>query len=860
MASSTVKETKSTKKDGKAAASESIEVKIGPQRPYLDLETSETLIKSRTPTTLCEKALMAVLVFVGAITRLHKLEWPNNVIDKESVVGGVVSKYINHEFFVGTNPPLTHLLYTLITLFNGFDGQFDFESAGYPYPNKVPFVTFRFFSALLGVLTIVLFYSTLRVSGVRVIVAFAISLGLIFENGYLTLSRYIFDDSPYVFFIALAIYFFKRSQLYPAGSCQSYSSIISCAVSLGCVISTKWSGAFVIFWVGISLILRFILTIGDLSKPVCTSVKHTTFKALLGLTIPVLVYLLSFYAHFQLTTHISKDAELLSSEYRYDLIGNDIPDNIKAPVGLGSKVTLRHTGTYGGYLHSHSHYYTTGSKQQEITLYPYEDSNNEWTIELYSESGKPITNFTQLIDGDKVRFVHNTQCRLHSHDHKPPVSENSDWQKETSCYGYEGFEGDANDDWVIEIDKGQSILDVENPKAVRAIDTKFRIRHFMTGCYLFSHETSLPETSYNQQEVTCASQGIKDLTLWYIENNEHTFLPEDTERVSYHKPSFWKKFVEIHKKIIYVSGKYDIPHVYSSNPLTWPFLLRGVELSSNNFENVYFIGNAVMWFSVTLFIFIFGAGFAYELVSWQLGKPIFQSTYVINFHMQVVDFLLGYAIYMIPFILLSGNYFITEYIPAYYFGALALGHGLDALLGLPCCNKLRNFAYIFLAVFVLGNIYFFQDRKALAYGTMWTHDECASSKWLQGWDYDCNGYTLSLQEFEAQKVERAQKAKLEEVPSVTYGFPMKTDPAKVKLEDAVNDVVDNSNGNTVFMDEDGNELDPEEVKYLVREQGAILKQGEDATEETHPTEQSEQIEDAESVEQVEDAESVEQAE
>lgn len=816
-----VKSKKSAKDEVNDTSLEPIEVKTGPLRPYLGIKITDELINNRISSTIFDKLYLAVLVVVGSAIRSHKLDAPNNVVDKESIVGDIVSKYINREFFVGTTPPMAHLFYYLVSFFNGFDGQFNFQPAGYPYPNKVPYATFRLFSSVLGLLTVILFYSTLRLTGVRSFVAFSMSLALIFENGYVTISRYIFNESPYLFFIALAIYLFKRSQLYPMQSCKSYVSLIGSATALGCVVSTKWVGAFIIFWVGINLVLRFVLNIGDLSKPVCSSIKHTTIKGLLCLIIPTFVYLLSFYAHFQLTTHISKDAEILSSEYRYELIGNDIPENIKAPVGLGSRVTIRHTGTYGGYLHSHDIYYTAGSKQQEITLYPYEDPKNEWYLELYSESGKPITNFTELVDGTKIRLNHNSHCRLHSHDHKAPVSENSDWQKEVSCYGYEGFEGDANDDWVIEIDKDKSAEGAK--EVVKAIGTKFRLRHFMTGCYLFSHETRLPASSHNQQEVTCATQGIKDLTLWYIEGNDHDFLPENTERVSYPRLSFLQKFIEIHKKIIYVGKRRDVPNSYNSNPLTWPFMLRGVELAYHNFENVYFIGNAIMWFAVTLFIIIFGLGFAYELIAWQTGKPIFQTTYIINFHIQVTEYLLGYAIYMAPYLLLSGNYFIYEYLPAYYFGALALGHGFDSLFVIPCSKNIKQAGYAVVTLFVIGNIYFFQNRKTLAYGSMWSHNSCEASKWLSSWDYDCNGYTLSVDQYQAQN---SQRVKTDDVIGFSYGFPTPTPEAEPTQDSVVDEMINESEGETVFIDAEGNQLDPQEVKRMVREEGAILKKSE----------------------------------
>jgi dolichyl-phosphate-mannose--protein O-mannosyl transferase len=49
-------------------------------------------------------------------------------------------------------------------------------------------------------------------------------------------------------------------------------------------------------------------------------------------------------------------------------------------VAFNSTITLRHVNTQGGYLHSHPHNYPTGSKQQQITLYPHIDGNNEWRI------------------------------------------------------------------------------------------------------------------------------------------------------------------------------------------------------------------------------------------------------------------------------------------------------------------------------------------------------------------------------------------------------------------------------------------------------------------------------------------------
>jgi dolichyl-phosphate-mannose-protein mannosyltransferase len=52
-----------------------------------------------------------------------------------------------------------------------------------------------------------------------------------------------------------------------------------------------------------------------------------------------------------------------------------------------------------------------------------------------------------------VRLEHIlTDKRLHSHDVRPPISE-VDWQNEVSAYGFPGFDGDANDYFVVDIVK-----------------------------------------------------------------------------------------------------------------------------------------------------------------------------------------------------------------------------------------------------------------------------------------------------------------------------------------------------------------------------------------------------------------------
>lgn len=125
-----------------------------------------------------------------------------------------------------------------------------------------------------------------------------------------------------------------------------------------------------------------------------------------------------------------------------------------------------------------------------------------------------------IYPGARIKLRHVlTGKHLHSHEFRPPVSD-VDFQNEVSAYGMHGFEGDNNDDWVVEIDKGHK-KDKHSSKRIRTIRTQFRLRHMITGCYLFSHKVKLPEWGFEQQEVTCNKNAVRPNSLWYVETATH---------------------------------------------------------------------------------------------------------------------------------------------------------------------------------------------------------------------------------------------------------------------------------------------------------------------------------------------------
>ena len=106
---------------------------------------------------------------------------------------------------------------------------------------------------------------------------------------------------------------------------------------------------------------------------------------------------------------------------------------------------------------------TSGQLEQQVTLYPHRDNNNDWRIVNATSDGDPYTNWmdhdvSYITSGTRVKIRHvQTEKSLHSHDVRPPVSD-VDFQQEVSGYGIPGYAGDTNDDWIIEIYKGDNVM------------------------------------------------------------------------------------------------------------------------------------------------------------------------------------------------------------------------------------------------------------------------------------------------------------------------------------------------------------------------------------------------------------------
>ncbi len=735
------------------------------------------------------------------------------------------------------HPPLAKLLLTLAGWLAGFDGEFDFKDIGKDYVEPgVPYVAMRLVPALMGVMTVPMIFLTLKAAGCRTMTA-AMGAGLlIFENGLLTQSRLILLDSPLVAFTAFtALAWTCFTNQHEQGPSKAFDAswwfwLAATGVGLGATVSVKWVGLFTIAWVGSLTILQLWVLLGD-NRTVTARLwfKHFLARVLCLIVIPITFYMALFAIHFVCLVNPGDGDGFMSSEFQATLNSKAMQD-VPAEVILGSRVSIRHHNTHGGYLHSHNHMYPTGSKQQQITLYPHKDQNNAWLLENQTQPeglDGPITGINAwdigepipIKDGAILRLYHTvTDRRLHSHDVRPPVSE-AEWQNEVSAYGYAGFEGDANDLFRLEIVK--SLSDGALAKTqLRTIETKFKLVHVMTGCALFSHKVKLPDWAFEQQEVTCAKQGTLPNSIWYVEQNEHPLLGPTAEKVNYKNPGFLGKFWELQKVMWTTNAGLVESHAWDSRPPSWPMLRRGINFWGKDHRQIYLIGNPVIWWSSTVAIGIYFLFKGFSILRWQRGYKDYESINFKRFDYEIGMSVLGWAFHYFPFYLMQRQLFLHHYFPALYFAIIALcqiydfGTNRISALGLrerPAIGRSG------IALFLAASIVAFTLYAPLSYGNPWTQDACNKVKLFEAWDFDCNTFHTSYDQYGNSALGAANAAQTD-APVVAVapadGDQKSSQNAVVTPQALVQEAIVSTEERIEYRDQNGNLLNEEEVASL----------------------------------------------
>ncbi|KAF9937285.1 hypothetical protein BGZ67_001418 [Mortierella alpina] len=688
-----------------------------------------------------ELQIVGAICFLALVVRLWHIGYPTSVVFDEVHFGGFASKYIRGRFFMDVHPPLAKMLIALTGWLFGLNPNFDFREIGMDYLEpKVPYVAMRMLGALMGVAVVPMAFYTIKNSGHSLHASILAAVLVLFENSIVTQSRLILLDSPLIFFTAFTVLAwtnFHNQRKYPFSD-DWYIWLFLTGLGLGLAGSVKWVGLFIIATVGTSTINQLWILWGDLRVTTRVWMNHFAARAVCLIAVPVVVYMFMFEIHFLLLGSSGDGDGFMSAPFQMTL-GHSLQDS-PLDVAYGATLSIRHLGTQGGYLHSHPSNYETGSKQQQITLYPHKDSNNEWIIQR--KDGTVPDRLEYVKNGDIIRLLHvPTSKRLHSHEQKAPITED-DNHFEVSGYGGDGFAGDANDEWRVEIVEFEG----KNKKAgdqLHTLRSKFKLVHVNMACDLFSHKVKLPKWGFEQQEVTCMRSAVLAKSTWVIESNAYSAYPHNAPKVNYKKPGFFGKFIELNKVMWTTNAGLTDSHPYESRPSSWPWMRRGISFWGKDQKHMYLIGNWFTWYLSSFSIVLYAVIRILLVVRDKRGYRDNFRGLRDYYELSGGFFFMGWCYHYLPFFLMDRQLFLHHYLPALYFAILMLCVTFDL-----ACRFIPN-RYRLAALLVVSTlaILVFRARAPLTYGSQWTRSQCEGSKMLKTWDYDCYQYPESYAQY-----------------------------------------------------------------------------------------------------------------
>lgn len=680
-----------------------------------------------------------ILTMVSAFTRFYRIGRSTRVIWDEAHFGKFGAYYVNHTFYHDVHPPLAKMLVGLSEILTGFDGSFTFTS-GQAFPADVNYTFMRAFNASFGVPLAPMAYLTLRNLGCSPNTALLGGLLVCFDNALCTISRFILLDAMLLCFTAMSalslsgLYKHRRQPFTVAWA----GWLVATGVSLGLVLSAKWVGLFAVALVGVYTLYELFDLFGQKDMQAEKYLYHWAYRIVALLGIPMAIYMLCFRIHFGVLYKSGPGDAEMGSLFQANLEGTGFRDQ-PLDVAYGSKITLKSAVPGVGLLHSHPDTYPEGSKQQQITGYTHKDHNNDWVVK--KAHGQTYGNATDTVEfirnGDIVRLMHGLTARnLHSHT---VASYSSKRDYEVSGYGVNETYPDPNDHWRVEVVEE---LSRKNPeRRLRALSTRFRLRHVALGCVLRATRKSLPQWAWSQAEIVCSSRRVlDDGTIWNIEAHANPLLPKATAGEL--RSPFLKDFLRLNMAMARTNNAL-VPDLDKIDPLTsapyeWPIMRLGLRMCGWGDKDVKFwlTGNPVVWWLSTLAVVVVGpAQMLYYAVRHQRGLKDFAGhESELERHLWISGILWGgWALHYLPFFLMGRVTYLHHYFPALYFAAMYLAY----LVQWNTRQRPRIWSHVavgFLAAITVGIFWFFAP---FTFGFDYPASQLASRKWISTWNiYD----------------------------------------------------------------------------------------------------------------------------
>ena len=471
---------------------------------------------------------------------------------------------------------------------------------------------------MLGALTVPVVYLIMWESGYS-LPACLVATGLVlFDNAHIGQTRLILLDATLILSMALSVLcyirFYKLRHI--SFSRKWWKWLVLTGVSLSCVISTKYVGAFTFFSIGVPVLFD-LWALLDINRPQGTLTlrkfaKHFFARVTGFIVVPFLLYLFWFQVHFTILTKSGPGDDFMTPEFQETLSDNALTSQSVA-IQYFDSLTIKHKETKV-FLHSHPDKYPlryddgrVSSQGQQVTGYPHDDANNHWQILPATDDIEPGK---QIKNGDRARFRHLvTDTFLLTHDVASPYYPTN---QEFTTVSPEVANGKRFNDTLFEI----KIEHGKKKQDFKTLVSHFKLIHVPTRVAMWTHTKPLPEWAFKQAEINGNKNIQQSSNVWFA--NEVVSLPENSDRQrreprKIKKLSFFRKWAELQRAMFRHNNALTSSHPYASYPISWPFLLRGVSFWTNSKtrQQIYFLGNPVGWWLtsglIAIFVGILGA-------------------------------------------------------------------------------------------------------------------------------------------------------------------------------------------------------------------------------------------------------------
>lgn len=248
-------------------------------------------------------------------------------------------------------------------------------------------------------------------------------------------------------------------------------------------------------------------------------------------------------------------------------------------------------------------------------------------------------------------------------------------------------------------------------------------------------------------------------SVWNVEEHRYTKTADqrERERQMVHaemiptKPTsltFFEKFMELQFKMLWSSvSETQQTHMYSSDPLDWPLMSKGIAywVDAKSNAQIHLIGNVAIWYSGTASIFLYMTLLSvYLLRRRRLCYDINDITWA-RFGKCGEVLFVGYLLHFLPYFFVERTLFLHNYLPALVYKIMLLcfmiEHLYDAIRQLLNSEKVGIYYRIAVATWLISILYVFQRFSVLTYGLRQidghpiTADDLIALRWKDTWDF-----------------------------------------------------------------------------------------------------------------------------